>query len=220
MAALTSLTSAPANFDRLARIYRPLELLAFGRDLERARFCFLDRLRDCRSILVLGEGDGRCLARLAQVAPTAEVHCVDASAAMLAMAEARRARSDDLVRFEHSDVLTTEFTPCRYDAVVTFFFLDCFTAEQVAAIVGRVRPALRHGASWLFADFALPAGRLARWRAQSWLTILYAFFRALTGLKARVLPPSDDILREHGFQMIAERRFQHGFVRSAIFRGP
>jgi cyclopropane fatty-acyl-phospholipid synthase-like methyltransferase len=216
------LTSAPADFDRLARIYQPLELLAFGRDLERARFCFLDRLRDCRSILVLGEGDGRCLARLAQMAPAAEVHCVDASAAMLARAAARRPRGadDSLVRFDLSDVLTTEFTPYRYDAIVTFFFLDCFTPEQVAAIVGRVRPALRHGALWLFADFAVPSGRLARWRARSWLTVLYAFFRVVTGLTARVLPPSDDILREHGFQMIAERWFRRGFVRTAIFRWP
>ena len=37
------MTSA-RGFDRLARVYRPLELLAFGRGLERARFALLDRL--------------------------------------------------------------------------------------------------------------------------------------------------------------------------------
>ena len=34
-----------ADFDRLARPYRALEYLAFGRALETARFRFLDRLR-------------------------------------------------------------------------------------------------------------------------------------------------------------------------------
>ena len=65
--------SAPANFDRLAGIYRLLEFLAFGRDLERARFRLLETLAECHSVLVLGEGDGRCLARLARVAPEARI---------------------------------------------------------------------------------------------------------------------------------------------------
>ena len=64
-----------SGFDRLARSYRTLELLAFGRDLERARFAWLPALADRKSILVLGEGDGRCLARLAALAPAARIHC-------------------------------------------------------------------------------------------------------------------------------------------------
>jgi ubiquinone/menaquinone biosynthesis C-methylase UbiE len=83
------MNESAANFDRLARIYRALEFVAFGRDLERARYCFLDQLASCRDILVLGEGDGRCLARLVHVAPAARIHCVDASAAMLACAARR-----------------------------------------------------------------------------------------------------------------------------------
>jgi ubiquinone/menaquinone biosynthesis C-methylase UbiE len=219
---MAALTTRPANFDRLAPVYRILELLAFGRDLERARFCFLDRLRDCRSILVLGEGDGRCVARLARIAPSAEIHCLDASAAMLARAAARVSKSaaDTRMTFEHADVLARHFEPERYDAVVTFFFLDCFTPKQVAAIVARVRVGLRPGAPWLFADFAVPARGIARWRARTGLAILYAFFRWQTGLAARCLPPSDDILRQHGFQLVVERGFQRGFVRSAMFRSP
>ncbi len=83
---------AAANFDRLARIYRALEFLAFGGALERARFCFLDRLGGCDDILVLGEGDGRCLERLVGLAPHARIRCVDSSPAMLAVAAARVAR--------------------------------------------------------------------------------------------------------------------------------
>ncbi|MFI5356043.1 MAG: hypothetical protein ACHQ4G_01785, partial [Opitutales bacterium] len=61
--------SAPSDrFGRLAAIYQPLEFLALGRDLERARFTLLPHLRDCTRILVPGDGDGRCLARLAAIA--------------------------------------------------------------------------------------------------------------------------------------------------------
>jgi cyclopropane fatty-acyl-phospholipid synthase-like methyltransferase len=212
--------AAPADFDRLARVYRALEFLAFGAALERARFCFLDRLADCHDILVLGEGDGRCLERLAALAPQARIHCVDASSAMLARAAARAAPANVNRRltFEKADVRAASLAPGRYDAVVTFFFLDCFRAETVAELVARVDSSLRPGALWLFADFVLPPRSWTRWRARLWLAVLYAFFRWETGIQAPSLPPSEAILGQAGFRCVAVRDFQRGLVRSAVFK--
>jgi SAM-dependent methyltransferase len=222
---VAALTPRRRGFDRLAGLYRWLEWLAFGRTLERARFSFLEELRDCRSILLLGEGDGRCLARLVRIAPQAQIHCVDASGAMLARAAARLAgASRDIgaagprVTFEHGDILTTPLASNRYDGVATFFFLDCFTPSQVDAIVADVRRSLTPDARWLFADFALPAGGFARWRARVCLAGMYAFFRWQTGLAATQLPPSEDALRRHGWHPIAEHTFRGGFVRSAVYQ--
>lgn len=211
--------SPTANFDRLSRIFCPLEFLAFGRDLERARFYFLATIRDCREILVLGEGDGRALARLVEIAPQARFHCVDSSAAMLARAEARLSNhpARHRVTFTHADIFAAHFLPAHYDAVTTFFFLDCFSAEQVAAIIARVKPGLRSEAQWLFADFVLPPRGLLQLRARAWLAVLYAFFRWQTGLAVRELPPSEQLLREAGFACRQTREFQAGLVRSAVF---
>ncbi|HTQ31323.1 MAG TPA: class I SAM-dependent methyltransferase [Opitutaceae bacterium] len=213
--------NARSNFDRLARIYRGLEYLAFGRDLERARFCFLEKLRDRRSILVLGEGDGRCLERLAPIAAAAQIDCLDFSPAMLARAAARLpAEARSRVAFRRADVLTADFPPARYDAVVTLFFLDCFTPEQTAGIIRRVGASLQPGAQWLWADFSLPSRGFARWRARIWLAVMYAFFRWTTGLSARVLPPAEELILAAGARREAEQIFQEGFVRSAVFSHP
>lgn len=207
-----------ANFDRLARIYRALEFVAFGRDLERARFCFLDRLRDRRSILVLGEGDGRCLERLVRVAPNAAIHCVDASPAMLAAAARRLPESDrPRVTLTCADIFSLNFDRERYDAVTTFFFLDCFNTEQVETIVERVTPGLRPNATWLFADFVLPSGPIARLRARAWLAVLYTFFRWQTGLATRQLPESEAAIQRSGFHRVDAREWQHGLLRSAVY---
>jgi ubiquinone/menaquinone biosynthesis C-methylase UbiE len=216
------MTALPANFDRLARVYRALEFFAFGRDLELARFCFLERLSGCRNILLLGEGDGRSLARIVRIVPSAQIHVIDASAAMLARAAARIAGTEAAarVRFDRADLLTWDFAPTHYDGVSTFFFLDCFTENQAAAIVGRVRETLKPGAPWLFADFVMPARGLARCRARLWLSVLFAFFRWETDLPARTLPPSEEILAKAGFERIAMCDFQRGLVRSAIFARP
>ncbi len=212
---------AAPDFNSLARIYAWLEYTAFGRELERARFCFLDKLRACHDILLLGEGDGRCLARLAQIAPQARLHCVDASQAMLHRAAARLdAPTRSRVTFTCADAPTWTPPAASYDAVVTLFFLDCFSPETVAALVARMQPALRPGAKWLFADFILPASGLARWRAQVWLRVMYFFFRWQTGLAVNALPPSEAILQSAGWKPQATRDFHGVFVRSVLFSQP
>jgi ubiquinone/menaquinone biosynthesis C-methylase UbiE len=210
-----------ANFDRLASSYRRLEFIAFGGALERARFCFLNALRDCSDILLLGEGDGRALARLAQVAPRARFHYIDSSAAMLARAEARLANHPVRPRviFTHADILAVNLAAAGYDGVTTFFFLDCFEAKQVAAIITQVKYGLRPGATWLFADFVLPSRKIARLRAQAWLALLYAFFRWQTGIPSRELPPSEELLRQAGFVCGQSCEFSVGLIRSAVFKG-
>lgn len=207
-----------ANFDRVAGIYRLLEYAAFGRTLETARFRYLDHLRECRDILIIGEGDGRVLERILQLAPQATVRCIDTSAAMLARAESRldpavRAR----VIFEPTDARTADIPPAGYDAVVTMFVLDCFSTADVARLVERVMTGLRPGGSWLFADFAIPDRGWRRVHARVWIALLYAFFRWRTGLAARELPPSEEILRDTGLSLLDSTTWRAGLLRSAVY---
>ena len=125
------------TFDRLAGIYRGLERLAFGRDLERARFCWLERLSACRSMLILGEGDGRCLERLVRVAPVAHIHCVDASAAMLTRAARRIAgtEAESRVRFEQADAF--EYHVCRHCGLIAEASAPDFAAPVHARLYCR-----------------------------------------------------------------------------------
>jgi ubiquinone/menaquinone biosynthesis C-methylase UbiE len=208
------------GFDGLARLYRPLEYLAFGRDLERARFVHLGRLQHCRAILVLGEGDGRCLARLVRAAPWARIDCLDLSPAMLASAARRLdgGEAEARVHFQQADLLTAKFPPAHYDAVVTFFLLDCFTAPQAGRIMRRIQASLQPGALWLWADFHLPARGYPRLRARVWLAVLYGFFRWKTGLPARGLPPVERFFADQGWVALTECSWQLGLVRSVVWQ--
>lgn len=211
----------PINFDPLARIYRTLEVVAFGRDLARARLCHLDHLAGCRSILVLGEGDGRFVSRLVHLAPHAEIRCVDSSSAMIEQARRRLAEesagAETRVTFEKADALTLRFPAAHYDAVVTLFFLDCFTEEDVARIVPGLAEALTPAATWLYADFAMPPRGVARLRAKVWLGLLYGFFRLSTGLRVRSLPNAEGMIQHAGFAPVKTHTFQAGMLRSVAF---
>jgi tRNA (cmo5U34)-methyltransferase len=212
----------PDGFGRLARAYGALEFIAFGGDLERARFCHLDRLSGCRDILLLGEGDGRCAARLAEIAPDARILCVDSSPGMIERASGRIAAmgAQGRVAFTCADALDFKPEAGRFDGVGTLFFLDCFDAVEVEAIVERTGAALRPGSPWLFVDFALPPRGVARLRARSWLAALYAFFRLTTGLRISKLPPSEEVLGRAGWIRAESRDLQNGLLRSAVFRRP
>jgi hypothetical protein len=74
------------NCDPIARWYRPLEYLVFGRALERRRFAFLEEAAKARRVLMLGEGDGRFIAEFVKRNPLALVDCVELSHCMLALA--------------------------------------------------------------------------------------------------------------------------------------
>jgi ubiquinone/menaquinone biosynthesis C-methylase UbiE len=212
-------TDPGAGFDGLVRLYRGLEFAAFGRDLERARFSLLDHLAASRRILVLGEGDGRCLARLVRLAPDARIDCVDISAAMLRRAAARLSPSDGRrVTFHRLDARSAPLPAGPFDAVTTLFFLDCFTDDEVRGLVERIRRVLAPSARWLWADFRMPeSGPYARARARAWIALLYAFFRWQTGISARALPAAEAAIGAAGLQEIARRDYQRGMVRAALF---
>ncbi|CAM3003828.1 class I SAM-dependent methyltransferase [Rariglobus hedericola] len=208
------------GYDPLARFYRSLEFLAFGRALERARFQHFEQLRGRQRILLLGDGDGRGLALACQLAPHAQIDSVDFSAGMLRRAADRLSPADrQRVTLLQADVLTAEFPRNTYDAVTTLFFLDCFSPEQIRVCIDHVRPSLKPDAIWLYADFALPVVRgWARTRARIWLALMFTFFRWQTGLAIRELPPAEALLKTAGFHLLAETSRQGCFLRSAVYK--
>lgn len=205
------------NFDRLAPHYDWMEALCGGGLLQRARTAWLEKLSGRRCILSVGEGHGRFAAACATRFPAAELTCVEASAGMLARAQARLRGSPALVRWQHADMLA--WKPAgRYDAIVTCFFLDCFPAETLAVVINKLAACATPDALWLVVDFAVPPRGWARWRAQTIHTLMYLFFRVFTGLPARRLTPPDAFLRAQGFTLVDRKFFSGGLLQADCWR--
>jgi ubiquinone/menaquinone biosynthesis C-methylase UbiE len=209
---------APANFDTVARAYCWLEYASFGPLLERARFAHLRHLAACRDIVLLGDGDGRTLARILAVSPSSRIVSVDASRVMLDLAARRVPEAErHRVTFVHADARMLSLPAASCDAVVTQFFLDCFTAEETAALVQRVAPALRPHGLWLFADFTMPERGIGRIASRAIVTPLYWFFRWSAHISAHELPPAEGEIRRAGLRAMAEAPIAGGLLRSVVF---
>jgi hypothetical protein len=208
---------APPNFNRLARIYRWMELLTFGPWLERCRCAFLSDLAGCRRAAVLGDGDGRFTARLLRVHPTIEIDAVDLSAAMLRALVCRAGPQAARVRVHCADARSWQPAHPPYDLVVTHFFLDCLSEDEVRSLAGKLGDALSPAGLWVVSEFAIPEGAIGRWVARPTVWLLYRAFWLLTGLSVRDLPNHAAALGAAGFTLRKRRRRLGGLLVAEIW---
>jgi ubiquinone/menaquinone biosynthesis C-methylase UbiE len=208
------------SFDALAPHYRWMELVLAGGKLQRCRTAFLNHISPPESILICGEGNGRFLLECRRIWQRARILCADASDRMLSLAKRRLARhrfGDNGIEFLRADLL--EWSPPKeaFDLIVTHFFLDCFRAEQLHAIIAKLATAARPKAAWLLADFQAPQSGLQRVRARMILKTMYIFFRIATRLPARTLTPPDSFLAGNRFVLRQQRVSEWGLLRSDLW---
>jgi ubiquinone/menaquinone biosynthesis C-methylase UbiE len=215
---MRSRSPAVGNFDHIARPYRWLEYLTFGRSLQGCRTRFLPQLAGRSSALVLGDGDGRFLARLLAANPQLHVDAVDASGTMLHLLQRRAASAANApsgLHTHHTDALT--FAPSRtYDLIVTHFFLDCLTGADIHTLCSRLVPHLDPGTLWLVSEFQVPTGAM-HWPARSIVRLLYFAFRMLTQLRTSRLPDHALALASAGFLPVARHHALGGLLTSELW---
>jgi SAM-dependent methyltransferase len=197
------------NCDLIAPWYRWLEYGAFGRELERRRRHFLSAASRARRALVLGDGDGRFLARLIRGNSQLRADYVDSSARMLALA--RRRAGEDRVTYRHADARAFVLPAGEYDFVATHFFFDCFEEHDGADLARRVAAGTTDDAVWLVSEFRQP-----RW-APALLRGLYLFFRVTTGLRTRRLVDHRPLLAQCGFRLAEEHTSRLGLLASEMW---
>jgi ubiquinone/menaquinone biosynthesis C-methylase UbiE len=195
---------AQPNFDRVARVYRWAEYLSLGPLLERTREHFLPQLVDRRRALVLGDGDGRFVARLLAQNRELQAVAVDTSAAMLGLLRERCGFAAERLETLHGSAL--DVMPAGdADLVVTHFFLDCLTQNEVDALAVGIGAAVQPGALWVVSDFAVPRKPVLGPLAAVYVRALYLAFAVLTGLRVKRLPDPQRSLAAAGFERVARK---------------
>jgi ubiquinone/menaquinone biosynthesis C-methylase UbiE len=218
---LSPVKKSDLNFDRVARHYRLLETIAFGRTLQRARVFGLNQIESPMRALIAGEGNGRFLCELLRRHPKIGIDCVDASGQMLRLAETRLTREQPnvkQVRFLQEDIKSWRPPANRYDLLVTHFFLDCFTKGEIDGIVETLAQSATADAVWLLADFSVPRDLVRKIHADVWLWLMHRFFGALAGISARHLTDPSPFLEAHGFVRAERRTWRLGLVKSELWR--
>jgi len=212
---------AEPDFDRVAHIYRWAEYASLGPLLQRVRTHFLSELSECRRAMVLGDGDGRFLARLMAQNPAMQAVAIDASAAMLELLHRNCARSaqNTEMRLTLRRTSALQTNPAQQtDLIVTHFFLDCLTQAQVDALTESYARLVKSGTLWVVSDFALPRIKWLRPFAVAYIRTLYFAFRLLTGLRVTRLPDAQKALLSAGFARVARKEFIGGLIYTELWQ--
>jgi hypothetical protein len=217
-AALFARNRRTPNFDRLVKLYFWMELSTFGPFLSRCRQAFLSELVSARCAVVLGDGDGRFTSELLRGNSQVQIDAVDVSQAMLDALLHRAGLNAGRVSAHCADAREWQPANPPYDLVVSHFFLDCLTTEEVRALAVKVRSAISPSAMWIVSDFAVPHSWFGRWVARPLVSLLYGAFGLLTGLKIRCLPDHHGALRNAGFTLTRRQTWLCGLLVSEMWR--
>lgn len=176
---------------------------------------------ECRTVLIVGDGDGRFMEAFLLANPVANIDSLDISPAMIELAKRRIASipgAAERVRFHSSDVRHDPLPGAGFDLIVTNFLLDCFPAAELEAVIHRLSAAASPKGKWIVGDFAMPRQRLLRPIARVLLGGMYAFFRIATRIPARSLIDPSPYLHERGWTVISESSRLGGFLLSRLWQ--
>jgi len=210
------------NCDFIAPYYQPVEYLCFGRSLERRRCAFLGEFSKSRRAIVCGGGDGRFLARLLHHNPVVEIDFVDLSRRMAELAERRicglGGKARGRVKFHVGDVREFKAGQGDFDLIVTNFFLDCFSDQEVGELVPRLAGWASRDARWMVSEFREAESAALRLCTHCIVRSLYGAFRVTTGLRPTRLPNYAAALRECGFQQVRVEYAHLGLLTSSLWQ--
>ncbi len=206
-------------FDKLAPWYHFLETISFGNQLQKCRITQLAELNSEKNVLILGDGNGRFLESLLKSNSDTEIVSLDISRNMIELANARITSlpNSSKVIFIHSDVFDWDFPKCKYDLVVTNFFLDCFTYSELTNLIKKVSLSLKPEGMLIYGDFNVPKSFFKKTLTSLLLFGMYRFFRMFTRISANSLHDPSSLLIENKFILKNEKYYLGSFLKSQLW---
>jgi ubiquinone/menaquinone biosynthesis C-methylase UbiE len=206
-------------FDKLAPWYHFLETISFGNQLQQCRISQIAELKEVKNVLILGDGNGRFLESLLKSNCNAEIESLDSSKTMIELANARITSfpNSSKVVFIHTDVFVWDFPKCKYDLVVTNFFLDCFTYPELTNLIEKVSLSLKPEGKLIYGDFYGPNSFFKKTLTSLLLFVMYLFFRIFTRISANSLHDPTSLLIQNKFILKNEKYYLCSFLKSQLW---
>jgi tRNA (cmo5U34)-methyltransferase len=208
------------DFDLVAPIYDALASFVFAGAIRRAQLALIPRLADAHSLMIIGGGTGWFLLELLQRVGVERVLYVEKSPKMLSYSRDLIAKCapESLHRVEFrlgtEESLSAEDGP--FDVIVTNFFLDLFSDDNSAGVAECLHAHLAPKGRWLFVDFQLPEGGLARASARALFKVMFTFFNVVANMESRRPPNYEQIFGRLGMRVQEVRTFYASFISAQL----
>ena len=203
------------DFSTLAPFYDLLGTVVFFGALRRSQNYFLRDLGSPSKVLILGGGTGTYLIDLLKTNDIESVDYVDISPGMIEKAERKFVKSGSKTKVSFhcggADVIPQK----KYDLIITNYFLDCFTNENLKDLIPALYELLTPDGKWLFTDFHKDesTGRIKR----GLIRFLYGFFNQICNLGVKKLPDFNGHFEKADLKVQKQRFFSGKLLRTVLF---
>ena len=208
------------GFDVIAPFYDLLARCIFGKSIWNSQLATLRFIPENAVILIIGGGTGWFLKELMAATKASKVVYIDSSEKMIALSKQKMTSLPG--QFERIDFrLNTPacIHPSEYfNVIITHFFLDLFTDDQVHAIMQPLHKALHKNGLWLCADFQLLEECSGRWWKKWLMNVVYTFFRIGCNIKARHLPKIPEHFKAYSMSCIYEAHFFSQLIVTQVYK--
>lgn len=203
------------NYDLIAPFYQVISRTIFGGAIANAHRFLTNSVAEGSTVLIVGGGTGEILKYIADLHRTGiDITYVELSKKMIDLAS-KKDWGANKVRFVNVDIASVNLEQ-RFDAVITPFLFDNFSASTAAQVFNKIHLLLKPGGLWLYADFEI------RKHSPLWqkllLGIMYKFFRVVANIEARQLPDVDKAFLAKNYEVIRSKRFYGNFIKAEVFK--
>jgi ubiquinone/menaquinone biosynthesis C-methylase UbiE len=204
------------NYDSIAGYYDVLSRMIFFRAQVKAQIDQLSAIPVNSTILIAGGGTGWILEEITKIHPSGlTITYVEISSKMLDLSK-KRDTKDNIVTYIHAAM--EDFKAIvSYDVLITAFFFDNFSADNVQIVFSQLNNLLKPGGLWLFSDFYYTEKSGKRWQ---WLLLhtMYLFFSKISSVEAKSLVNTEYLFKEYAYLPLKTAFYYSHFIKAIIYR--
>ena len=205
------------SYDLIVPFYDKLVKLIYGNALRNAQTLYLPLIPASSSILIAGGGTGWILEEITKIHQQGlRIDYIDISAKMIDEAS-KKFVGKNQVRFISQSVLTWQ-TDMVYDVIITPFFFDNFSEENVRKAFNLLHAPLKENGLWFYTDFQV-SHNSAYWQ-KALLFTMYTFFRLAANIEATKLPDVNSQFSLYKYEPIKTTTFFHHFIITTVYKKP
>jgi len=204
------------NYDNIAGYYDVLSRMVFFRTQVKAQTDQLYAIPANSTILIAGGGTGWILEEIAKIHPSGlTVTYVEISSKMLDLSKKRDIK-DNKVTYVHAAM--EDFKDAgAYDVLITAFFFDNFSANNIQIVFNQLNNLLRPKGIWLFSDFYYTEKSGKGWQ---WLLLhsMYLFFGKISSIEAKSLVNTENLFEQNHYHPLKTAFYYSRFIKTIIYQ--
>lgn len=209
------------GFNTIAPFYNVASTIGSFNQIHKSQIWLLSKGMKFSKVLIIGGGDGKFLLEAVKQGLAEQYYYIDISDVMIKLAknkiENQSAISLGSVVFicgSYQDIPKNE----TFDLIVTPYFLDCFSPDELTIVIARLYSQLTIKGTWFFADFNVPKDSFRSFIFNNIIQLLYEIFNFFCDWGLNRLPDFNKEFDKYNFTLLDEKYFLGGLLVGRIYK--